>query len=157
MGLAKANVDLENRRFTIWFSRKKGKNKNSHRTLAMTDQTYPIFERRMNNASMWLFPSARLKQRKNIDAPIVTLQKAHEAVVRQIGLQCRMYDFRHTFATRFALQPNVQLPTLSMILGHCDMDMLNRYVHPAQADMDRAMAAFSNYSASPEMLVDFAA
>jgi hypothetical protein len=42
-----------------------------------------------------------------------------------------------------------------MILGHCDLDMLNRYVHAAQADMDRAMEAFSVH-ASADMLIDYA-
>jgi integrase len=103
MALAKANVDLAAKRFTIWFSRKKGKTKNAHRTLAITEQTMPIFEKRMQGSSQWLFPSQRQLQRKKTDEHIVTLQKPHEAVVQAIKLQCRIYDMRHTFATRFAL------------------------------------------------------
>jgi Phage integrase family len=49
---------------------------------------------------------------------------------------------RHTFATRFALAGG-SLPVLAKILGHADLSLLMRYVHPAQADMDRAMEWYS--------------
>ncbi len=45
---------------------------------------------------------------------------------------------RHTFATRFALAGG-SLPVLAKILGHADLSLLMRYVHPSQSDMDRAM------------------
>src|SRR5688572_10652006 len=50
---------------------------------------------------------------------------------------------RHTFATRFALSGG-SLPVLAKILGHADLSLLMRYVHPAQADMDRAMEWYSS-------------
>ena len=49
---------------------------------------------------------------------------------------------RHTFATRFALAGG-SLPLLARILGHADLSLM-RYVHPSQADMDRAMEWYSN-------------
>ncbi len=33
---------------------------------------------------------------------------------------------------------------LAKILGHADLSLLMRYVHPAQEDMDRAMEWYSN-------------
>lgn len=50
---------------------------------------------------------------------------------------------RHTFATRFALAGG-SLPVLAKILGHADLSLLMRYVHPSQADMDRAMEWYSS-------------
>ncbi len=50
---------------------------------------------------------------------------------------------RHTFATRFALAGG-SLPVLAKILGHADLSLLMRYVHPSQGDMDRAMEWYSS-------------
>ena len=113
----------------------------------MTDTVYEIFRRRMAVASQWVFPSS-----KNA-GPRTTLQKSHTRVVfgkrdlagNKIGgcnFKCRLYDMRHTFATRFALAGG-SLPILSKILGHTDMAMLNKYVHPSQQDMDGAMEWFA--------------
>jgi integrase len=138
LGLHKGNVDLANREFTIWFSTNEGKSKNAHRTLNMTKQTYPIFVRRMALSGDWLFPSARKD-----GTHTVTLQKAHEKVLAKLGLHWRIYDMRHTFATRFALRGG-NLTLLSQILGHADLEMLMRYVHPSKEDRAAAMAAFSD-------------
>jgi integrase len=74
------------------------------------------------------------------------------------GVECRLYDMRHTFATRFALAGGL-LPVLSKILGHADRNMLNKYVHPSQADMDRAMEWYARTQSTErqvltEMLVE---
>jgi hypothetical protein len=64
-------------------------------------------ERRLSKPGRWVFPSP-----KN-DGPRTTVQKSHTRAVRGVqkkdgnyeggcGIQCRLYDMRHTFATRFA-------------------------------------------------------
>ncbi len=64
---------------------------------------------------------------------------------------------RHTFATRFALAGG-SLPVLAKILGHADLSLLMRYVHPSQGDMDRAMEWFNRAKTEApeleEMLLD---
>lgn len=96
-------------------------------------------------------PSRRPRRRvvpKN-KGPRTTLQKSQQQVTRGrknheggmeggCGFECRLYDMRHTFATRFALAGG-SLPVLAKILGHADLSLLMRYVHPSQSDMDRAM------------------
>ena len=138
LSLHKDNVDLANREFTIWFSTNEGKSKNAHRTLSMTKQTYPIFMRRMALKGEWLFPSTRKDGTHK-----VTLQKVHEKVLGKLGLHWRIYDMRHTFATRFVLRGG-KLPLLVQILGHADLELLMRYVHPSKEDRAAAMAAFSD-------------
>jgi len=68
-------------------------------------------------------------------------------VRRNSGVECRLYDFRHTFATRFALAGG-SLPVLAKILGHADLSLLMRYVHPSQVDVDRAMEWY-NLASTP--------
>jgi integrase len=148
MSLEQAQIDLRNRHFTIWDSSAEGKSQNAHRKLKMTDETFRIFDRRLSVPGVWVFPSS-----KN-NGPRTTLQKAHQRATRGkktkdgryeggCGFECRIYDMRHTFATRFALGGG-SLPVLAKILGHADLSLLMRYVHPAQADMDRAMEWYSN-------------
>jgi integrase len=146
MSLRQSDVDLFSRRFTI----QRGKTDNARRTLRMTDATFRIFSQRLAKLGLWVFPSSK-KPKKPSDPPgrRTTLQKSHEQITRGrkdgegkrdggIGLACRLYDMRHTFATRFAVGGGA-LPILAKILGHADLSLLMRYVHPAQADMDRAM------------------
>lgn len=147
MSLEQAHIDLRNRHFTIWDTSAEGKSKNAHRKLKMTDEIFHIFERRLSTRGVWVFASSRN------DGPRTTLQKAHQRVTRGkknkkgqyeggCGIECRLYDMRHTFATRFALAGG-SLPVLAKILGHADLSLLMRYVHLAQADMDRAMEWYS--------------
>jgi integrase len=148
MSLEQSHVDLRNRHFTIWDDSAEGKSKIAHRKLKMTEESFRIFARRLSTPGVWVFPSS-----KN-DGPRTTLLKAHVRATRGkknkrgeyeggSGIVCRLYDMRHTFATRFALAGG-SLPVLAKILGHADLRLLMRYVHPAQADMDRAMEWYAS-------------
>jgi integrase len=148
MSLEQAQVDLRNRHFTIWDNSAEGKSRNAHRKLKMTEETFRIFQRRLSVPGVWVFPSSKNDGRRT------TLQKAHRRATRGrktkdgkceggCGIECRLYDMRHTFATRFALAGG-SLPVLAKILGHADLSLLMRYVHPSQADMDRAMEWYSS-------------
>jgi integrase len=156
MSLQQVHVDLRNRHFTIWDNSSEGKSKNAHRKLKMTEETFRIFARRLSVPGVWVFPSS-----KN-DGPRTTLQKAHQRTTSGksnkegryeggCGIECRLYDMRHTFATRFALAGG-SLPVLAKILGHADLSLLMRYVHPGQGDMDRAMEWYSNTQTSGPQL-----
>lgn len=43
----------------------------------------------------------------------------------------RLYDLRHTFATRF-VEAGGDLVTLQALMGHSDIKMVTRYAHPTQ-------------------------
>lgn len=81
------------------------------------------------------------------DAPLFSikpdaLRNCHTAVVRKLGFRFRLYDFRHTFATR-AGEAGLALPTLAAILGHSGLKTLPKYIHVRQAAMDEAMQRLS--------------
>jgi integrase len=49
----------------------------------------------------------------------------------------RLYDLRHTWATR-AVEVGINLVTLAAMLGHSKINMVLRYAHPSQAHQQRA-------------------
>ncbi|HSK73732.1 MAG TPA: tyrosine-type recombinase/integrase [Pyrinomonadaceae bacterium] len=65
----------------------------------------------------------------------------HLKAVRRLGFDFRLYDCRHTFATR-AVQSGMDLVVLASILGHSSLKMVMRYAHPSEnskADAIRKM------------------
>jgi integrase len=105
-----------------------GKTKAARRTVTMTAEVCAILRRRAKTArGPFVFPSKRGE-----DRPIGSVRKGHDNAVEKAGIRdhFRLYDMRHTFATR-AVAGGVDLPTLSAMLGHTSVQMTCRYVHPA--------------------------
>jgi integrase len=73
------------------------------------------------------------------DSPPKKLNKAHCAALRRSGVKnFRLYDLRHTFATRQA-QLGTDLITLKDLLGLKNLDMLKRYAHLTDAHKANAI------------------
>ena len=62
---------------------------------------------------------------------ITVLGVYHRKAIKDLGFDFRLYDCRHTFATR-ALESGVDLLTLASLLGHADLKMVSRYAHPSE-------------------------
>jgi len=62
----------------------------------------------------------------------------------EIAEHFRLYGLRHTFATR-AVAAGVDLPTLSVILGHTKIQMTMRYVHPAEEQKKIAVGKLESF------------
>ncbi|MBA2525378.1 MAG: tyrosine-type recombinase/integrase [Pyrinomonadaceae bacterium] len=78
----------------------------------------------------FVFPSTR--QGKNPSNHIVKLNNAHRgAIIRAEVEVFRLYDLRHTFATR-AAEAGVDIMTLAALLGHSRIQMVLRYAHPTE-------------------------
>ena len=77
--------------------------------------------------------------------PIVKVNAAHTAAVKRSKVaRFRLYDLRHTWATRMA-QAGVDLVTLASMLGHSKINMVLRYAHPTEEHQFAAMEKMQRY------------
>lgn len=142
------NVDLTRRTvFNPW-----GKTKAAKRTVPLDQDAFEVLKRRVALAhragSRFVFWSPAGPGRPEYrDRPISTVRKAHDAAIERAGIEhFRLYDLRHTFATR-AAQAGVDVLTLAAILGHTSVQMTSRYVHPTDAHKAAAAKKLENYNA----------
>lgn len=122
-----------------------GKTKAARRTIPMTLDLSSLLKRRVKEAERlatpFVFPSPN-----NAQTPIGSVKKAHQAAMVRAEIKpgFRLYDLRHTFATRAAAS-DMNLPTLAAILGHTNIQMTMRYVHPAAEEKKRAIHKFETF------------
>jgi integrase len=133
-----ANLDFSKRTIFNPF----GKTPAARRKLTMTDEVQTILKARASAAkNQYVFASV-----DNPERPIGTVRKAHNAAMRRAKLKpvFRLYDLRHTYASR-AVMAGVDLPTLAALLGHTNIQMTMRYVHPAEEHKREAAGKIENF------------
>ena len=159
MRIRKDDVDLEKDTLRIEY----GKTRSARRVLKLTEEARSLLARQIvESYGPWVFPSPTKP-----GAHIVKLNGSHDRVLDKLN-PCRqcgqretqhptkkcpefilpdppllfvLYDLRHTFATRM-VEAGVDLVTLKQILGHSDIRVTMRYVHPTQAHQDAAMTMY---------------
>lgn len=127
----------------------RGKTKAAKRRIPLTDRAYEILERRMEEVEgEYLFIS------EITDRPITTLKTAHMAAIRRSEVAYfRLYDLRHTFATRF-IEAGGDLVTLQALMGHSDIKMVTRYAHPTQQHQFEAIKKMQARKPKPKEAPD---
>jgi integrase len=107
----------------------KGKTKTSVRRVHLSEKAKDVLRYRLGKfKGENLFPQGD----KDGQKPTDSLDKQHIVTVGKLGFKFRLYDCRHTFATR-AVENGVDLVVLASILGHSSLRMVMRYSHPSEA------------------------
>jgi integrase len=105
-----------------------GKTASSIRRVHLSSRAQSVLQYRMDKLK-----GENLFPQNNIDGnqPTYALNRWHLETSRKLGLKFRLYDCRHTFATR-AIENKVDLLVLASILGHSSLKMMTRYAHPSE-------------------------
>ena len=113
-----------------------GKSKAARRTLMMTPAVKTILTARAAGRSNgWMFLG------KNPGERLTKLNNPHDAVIKKIGAEFVLYEFRHTFATRFGEAVGDPI-ALATILGHANLKTVMRYCHPRESHTTKAMEKY---------------
>lgn len=112
-----------------------GKTKAARRRVYLTEKAKAVLIRRAAKfAGAYLFPHFD----KDGNPPTRSLSYVHAEVIEKLGFSFRVYDCRHTFASR-AVESGIDLVTLAAILGHTNLKMLTRYCHPSETNKYNAI------------------
>jgi integrase len=131
-----ANVHLEESYLLNPF----GKTKAAKRRIGLTATAKRVLAGRMVEGAAYLFPCETAPTR-----PVPKVNNAHDRAVRQSKVTpFRLYDLRHTWATRAAMS-GIDLVTLAAMLGHSKINMVMRYAHPTQEHQMRAMQRLEKF------------
>jgi integrase len=105
-----------------------GKTRSSVRRVHLSARAQAVLDSRLNR-----FEGENLFPRNYVDGEraIISLNNLHLRAIRLLGFSFRLYDCRHTFATR-ALESGIDLLTLASILRHSNLKMVSRYAHPSE-------------------------
>jgi integrase len=133
--IERRNVDLTQGYIFIPF----GKTKAAKRKIPLTKRVLELLEKRLRE-SEGIYPFGN----ESTGAPVTTLKTAHAGALRRSGLSTfRLYDLRHTFATRF-IESGGDIVTLQALLGHSNIQMVTRYAHPTERHQFEAMKRMEN-------------
>lgn len=83
--------------------------------------------------------------------PVPKVNNAHDRAVKKSKVApFRLYDLRHTWATR-AAESGIDLVTLAALLGHSKIQMVLRYAHPTQEHQARSVERMEQFVAARQM------
>jgi integrase len=124
-----------------------GKTAAARRLLRLTNGATEVLRQRLNGLDTpHVFPCEKDPAR-----PIPKVNNAHDRAVRYSGIApIRLYDLRHTWATRAAMS-GIDLVTLAAMLGHSRIQMVLRYAHPTQAHQTQAMEQLERFNATEQI------
>jgi len=123
-GIERKNVNFESGFVFVPF----GKTKAAKRKIPLTVRASEVLRNRLRETeSDYPFGS------DSTGKPLTTLKTAHAGALRRSKVTpFRLYDLRHTFATRF-IEAGGDIVTLQALLGHSNIQMVTRYAHPTDS------------------------
>jgi integrase len=118
-----------------------GKTKAAKRHIHLTAKAKSVLEWRMGTRQgRYLFAHSA-----DPNKPAPKMTSAHRRAVMVSGIApARLYDCRHTWATR-AVESGIDLVTLAAKLGHSKINMVMRYAHPTQEHQTQAGIRMEQY------------
>jgi integrase/recombinase XerC len=130
-----------------------GKTKAAKRKVPLSARAAAIVHRRLAAAKgEYLFPGGRGANEAN--KPLVKVNGAHAFTLARLAKseenkvkKFRLYDLRHTWATRAAMS-GVDIVTLAAMLGHSRVQMVMRYAHPTEEHQFDAMKKMQEHRAA---------
>lgn len=118
----------------------KGKTKASIRQVHLSERASAVLRGRLQKfKGENLFP----QNDEDFRAATGTIDKMHIRTMGRVKMNFRLYDCRHTFASR-AVENGVDLLTLSQILGHSGLKTISRYAHPSETYKRDAIKKMEN-------------
>jgi integrase len=116
-----------------------GKTKAAKRKVPLSEVAIEILRNRLAKAKGHYLFVGRMNRRGETDKPLLKINNAHySALERSKVREFRVYDLRHTWASRMAMA-GVDLVTLAALLGHSKLAMVTRYAHPTEAHQFEAL------------------
>jgi integrase len=120
-----------------------GKTKAAKRKIPLTSTVKSVLELRLSSAKgAYVFPKLN-----EPDSPLPNINQAHKRAINQAGLRhFRLYDLRHTWASRAAMS-GMDLVSLAALLGHSKIVLVQRYAHPTEQHQAEAMRRLEAFNA----------
>jgi integrase len=124
-----------------------GKTKAARRRVPLTATARNVLTRCMEGLKApFVFPCETDAQRS-----VPKVNNAHDRAVKASKVApFRLYDLRHTWATR-AAESGIDLVTLAALLGHSKIQMVLRYAHPTQEHQARSVERMEQFVAARQI------
>lgn len=128
-----------------------GKTANAVRDVPITKRASEVLKRRIGDAEgQYLFPR-RIGNGHDWSQPMTELEPAHRKALRESKVgRFRIYDLRHTAATR-AAEAGADLLSLAKLLGHSDLKTTERYVHLSKRHLGNVQTRIEQHRAEREI------
>ncbi len=128
-----------------------GKTGNAVRDVPITKRANEVLKARLSKAKgSYLFPR-RVGTGHDWSAPMTELEPAHRKALRESKVaRFRIYDLRHTAATR-AAEAGADVLSLAKLLGHSDLKTTERYVHLSKRHLGDVQTRIEQHRAEREI------
>jgi len=124
----------------------RGKTKNSKRNVPLSARVKSVLERRHDEAGKPQLGYVFARDDKEKSAiPYSTIDTQHDRTLDKLEFKFRIYDCRHTFATGLG-ESGADAYTICKLMGHSNIQISARYVHPTPERLEIALAGLDVYN-----------